>query len=186
MLGDQESSTRACSSAFPQLRMQRPALGLAITLAKTHRAALSLYVFAPPLAQPLLTSIATASVWVASETERLEEMTSSAMRSASDAIARASMEVVAEHAGAPFEARDYAAEILAKIKAAADKIGVIAETVHVPDSRPAEAILESAARHGCSLIVMASHGRRGISRLLLGSQTAEVVAHSPVPVLVVR
>jgi nucleotide-binding universal stress UspA family protein len=82
--------------------------------------------------------------------------------------------------------KDFAAGILAKAKAAADRIGVTAETVHVPDSRPAEAILDSAAKHGCSLIAMASHGRRGVSRLLLGSQTAEVVAHSLVPVLVVR
>lgn len=84
---------------------KRPALGLAITLAKAHRAALSLYVFAPPLVQPLPMSTATASVWVASETKRLEEMTSSAMRSASDVIARESLDFVAEHAGALFEPR---------------------------------------------------------------------------------
>jgi len=80
----------------------------------------------------------------------------------------------------------FAEEILGSVKAAADKIGVASETLHIPDSRPAEAILETAKARGCSLIVMASHGRRGITRLLLGSQTAEVLAHSPVPVLVVR
>lgn len=58
--------------------------------------------------------------------------------------------------------------------------------LHVPDAHPAEAIVDAAKSEGCSLIVMASHGRRGLGRLLLGSQTAEVLAHSPVPVLVVR
>ncbi|MBX3579795.1 MAG: universal stress protein [Rhizobiaceae bacterium] len=77
-------------------------------------------------------------------------------------------------------------EILGKVKAAADTMGVEASVLHVPDARPAEAIVDAAKARGCSLIVMASHGRRGLGRILLGSQTAEVVAHSPVPVLVVR
>ena len=47
-------------------------------------------------------------------------------------------------------------------------------------------ILDTAKAHGCSLIAMASHGRRGLGRLVMGSVTAEVLAHSPVPVLVVR
>jgi nucleotide-binding universal stress UspA family protein len=80
----------------------------------------------------------------------------------------------------------FAEEILTSVKTAADRIGVASETLHIPDRRPAEAILETAEAHEGSLIVMASHGRRGITRLLLGSQTAEVLAHSPVPVLVVR
>ena len=84
---------------------KRPALALAITLAKAHRAALSLYVFAPTLVQPLPMSTATASVWVAGETERLEEMTSSAMRSASDLIARENIDFVAERVSARFEPR---------------------------------------------------------------------------------
>lgn len=85
------------------------------------------------------------------------------------------------------EGQKLAAEkLLAKVEETARKMGVTAEVLHVPDSRPAEAIIETAKTAGCSLIVMASHGRRGIGRLLLGSQTAEVLAHSPVPVLVVR
>lgn len=93
----------------------------------------------------------------------------------------------------PTEVADYEASqkkwadgVLGKVKAAADKLGVEAETVHVPDALPAEAILETAKSRGCSLIAMSSHGRRGLGRLLLGSQTSEVLAHSPVPVLVVR
>jgi nucleotide-binding universal stress UspA family protein len=46
--------------------------------------------------------------------------------------------------------------------------------------------LQTAAEHGAQLIVMASHGRRGVSRLVLGSQTAEVLALAEVPVLVVK
>lgn len=76
--------------------------------------------------------------------------------------------------------------VLAAAKQAADRLGVSAETLHVPDAQPAEAIVEAAKARNCSLIAMASHGRRGLGRLLLGSQTAEVVANSPVPVLVVR
>lgn len=82
--------------------------------------------------------------------------------------------------------KEWADGVLARVKAAADKLGVEAETLHVPDARPAEAILEAAQSRGSSLIAMSSHGRRGIGRLLLGSQTQEVLAHSPVPVLVVR
>ena len=82
--------------------------------------------------------------------------------------------------------KDAAEKLLAIVNEAATKLGVEASVVHVPDSTPAEAIVETARTQGCSLIVMSSHGRRGIGRMLLGSQTAEVLAHSPVPVLVVR
>ena len=51
---------------------------------------------------------------------------------------------------------------------------------------PWEAILEHAKNHGCDLVVMASHGRRGVSALLLGSETQKVLTHSTLPVLVVR
>lgn len=77
-------------------------------------------------------------------------------------------------------------KILAGAKALADRMGVEAETLHIPGPVPADAIIETAQAKHCSLIAMASHGRRGLGRLLLGSQTAEVLARSPVPVLVVR
>lgn len=82
--------------------------------------------------------------------------------------------------------KEAADRVLAEAKAAADKIGVDAETVHVPDAQPAEAIIAAAKDRSCGLIAMSSHGRRGLGRLLLGSQTSEVLAHSHVPVLVVR
>jgi nucleotide-binding universal stress UspA family protein len=76
--------------------------------------------------------------------------------------------------------------VLNAAKSAADRVGVTAETLHIPNAQPAEAIIEAAKSRNCSLIAMASHGRRGLGRLVLGSVTAEVLAHSPVPVLVVR
>lgn len=82
--------------------------------------------------------------------------------------------------------RDAAAAVLNAAKSAADRVGVTAETLHIPNAQPAEAIIEAAKSRNCSLIAMASHGRRGLGRLVLGSVTAEVLAHSPVPVLVVR
>ncbi|PZV40038.1 hypothetical protein B5V02_06015 [Mesorhizobium kowhaii] len=53
---------------------------------------------------------------------------------------------------------------------------VRAVVVHIEDKKPSEAILELSQAEGCDLIVMASHGRRGLGRLLLGSQTAEVLS----------
>jgi nucleotide-binding universal stress UspA family protein len=64
--------------------------------------------------------------------------------------------------------------------------GVSCDMVHVPDRYPAEGIIATAKDKGCDLIVMASHGRRGIDRLLLGSQANEVLTHSKVPALIVR
>ncbi|MFE3839088.1 universal stress protein [Pseudogemmobacter sonorensis] len=71
-------------------------------------------------------------------------------------------------------------------KEAPDKIGVRAEVLHVPNRYPAKAIVGAAKARDCNLICMSSHGRFGLGRLLLGSQTAEVLAHSPVPVLALR
>lgn len=76
--------------------------------------------------------------------------------------------------------------LLAPIKATAEKMGITASTVHVPDTRAASAIIGTAEQAACNLIVMASHGRRGVRRLLLGSQAAEVVSSSPLPVLIIR
>jgi nucleotide-binding universal stress UspA family protein len=76
--------------------------------------------------------------------------------------------------------------ILAAATEAAKKAGVSCTTVHVKDKHPAEGIIETARERGCDLIVMASHGRRGISRMLLGSQATKVVVLSPVPVLIYR
>jgi len=82
-------------------------------------------------------------------------------------------------------AAERAEQILAKVRADAQKMAVPCETVHVNDF-PAEAIFATAKAKQCDLIVMASHGRRGVARLLLGSQATRVVTLSSVPVLVCR
>src|SRR5690606_8215405 len=82
--------------------------------------------------------------------------------------------------------RERANARLAAVKTAAEQTGVEIETLHVADAQPAEAILAAAKSRNCDLIVMGSHGRRGLGRLMLGSKTYEVVSHGHIPVLVVR
>jgi nucleotide-binding universal stress UspA family protein len=74
---------------------------------------------------------------------------------------------------------------LDEARAMAEQVGLAAEFLHVPNAHPATAIIEAAKSRGCDLIVMASHGHRGLRKLLLGSQTSEVLADGSVPVLVV-
>ncbi len=81
---------------------------------------------------------------------------------------------------------DNAKRILDAAAQGAKTRGVACELVHVSDQHPAEGIIATAADKDCDLIVMASHGRRGISRLLLGSQAYEVLTHCRVPALIVR
>lgn len=79
-----------------------------------------------------------------------------------------------------------AADLLAAARHQAQEAGIAAETLHLPRHRPADGILETAASKSADLIVMGSHGRRGIGRLLLGSQAAEVLARASIPVLIVK
>jgi nucleotide-binding universal stress UspA family protein len=81
--------------------------------------------------------------------------------------------------------KEHAGKVLDEVRAMADQMGISAELLHVPDAYPATAIIETAKSRGCDLIVMASHGRRGLRKLLLGSQTSEVLVNGIVPVLVV-
>ncbi len=80
----------------------------------------------------------------------------------------------------------HAQAILSAAKAAAEEMGLTVETLHIPNALPAAAIVDAAKKHDCDLIVIASHGYRGIKRALLGSQTAEVIATAHIPVLVVH
>lgn len=79
-----------------------------------------------------------------------------------------------------------AQRFLGVVEQAARKAGVRYEGVTVEGEFPAEAILETAAKRKCDMIVMASHGRRGISGVLLGSETQKVLTQAKVPVLVCR
>ena len=73
-----------------------------------------------------------------------------------------------------------------QVKMAAQAAGVPCETIREVHDQPYRAIIDAAHALGCDLIVMASHGRRGISALLLGSETTKVLTHSTIPVLVYR
>lgn len=76
--------------------------------------------------------------------------------------------------------------VLTEAKARAEAVGVNAATKLVEGAYPADGIVQVAGEIGADLIVMASHGRRGLGRLLLGSQTNNVLAQTKIPVLVTR
>ena len=86
------------------------------------------------------------------------------------------VDVLLEHAGACAKA----------IAARAQLAGVRCMPLTRFSLDPAEAIVDAAREHACDLIVMGSHGRRGLSRLLMGSVTQSVLAYAPVPVMVLR
>jgi len=75
---------------------------------------------------------------------------------------------------------------LLAIEKAAKEAGVPCETAQEKSDQPYEAIIEAAQKKECDLIIMASHGRRGVQGLLLGSETQKVLTHSKIPVLVYR
>jgi len=78
------------------------------------------------------------------------------------------------------------AKVLDRVSAKAKTAGVDTKVVHVITDAPWESIVATAKKVKADAIVMASHGRRGIASLLLGSETTKVLTHSTVPVLVVR
>jgi nucleotide-binding universal stress UspA family protein len=93
----------------------------------------------------------------------------------------------------PMSRRDYAkianreaARILDPIRVKAEAGGVACDLMHAIDNAPWQAILAAARKAKCDAIVMASHGRRGLGALLLGSETQKILTHSKLPVIVVR
>lgn len=72
------------------------------------------------------------------------------------------------------------------VQKTAESKGVKTKAVTVKSDLISDAIIATAKKHKCDLIVMASHGRRGIKRILLGSETQQVLTHSHIPVLVLR
>ena len=79
-----------------------------------------------------------------------------------------------------------AAKHLTQVKNAAAAASVDCIVIHVEHEHPYRAIIDAAIKDGCDLITMASHGRRGISAVVLGSETVKVLTHSKIPVLVYR
>lgn len=84
------------------------------------------------------------------------------------------------------EARASAERYLSVVKEEANKAGVDCDLVHRSGEHPYEEIVKLAQEKNCDVIFQASHGRRGISALILGSETQKVLAHTKVPVLVYR
>ncbi len=78
------------------------------------------------------------------------------------------------------------AKLFGTVAKAATAVGVACETVQVEHEHPYRAIIDTAKSKGCDLIVMASHGRRGVSAIVLGSETVKVLTHTKIPVLVHR
>jgi nucleotide-binding universal stress UspA family protein len=83
-------------------------------------------------------------------------------------------------------AAEFAAKTLDAIAKSAKAAGVPCETIHFEQEFPYDAIIKTASMKGCDLILMASHGRRGVSAIVLGSETVKVLTHSKIPVLVYR
>lgn len=84
------------------------------------------------------------------------------------------------------ECRNRAEQYFAAIKKAAGSLGVACDQVHVFHEQAYAAIIETAEQRGCDLICMASHGRAGLTALVVGSVTMKVLTHSRIPVLVWR
>ncbi len=84
--------------------------------------------------------------------------------------------------------RQYGLELLAKARRIAEDAGAHAESLlrEVTNERVAQVIVDQAQQHGCDLIVMGTHGRRGFSRIAMGSEAEQVARTSSVPVLLVR
>ncbi|MGA8921143.1 MAG: universal stress protein, partial [Pseudolabrys sp.] len=82
--------------------------------------------------------------------------------------------------------RQLSAKYLESAKESAVAAGVTCEVLQIEHDQPYLAIIDAARRRSCDLIVMASHGRRGISAIVLGSETVKVLTHSTIPVLVFR
>jgi nucleotide-binding universal stress UspA family protein len=83
-------------------------------------------------------------------------------------------------------AQALAEKVLGTVSAAATSAGVECETLHIEHEHIHQAIIDAAEARRCDLIVMASHGRRGVSAVVLGSETVKVLTHSKIPVLVYR
>ncbi|WER49652.1 universal stress protein [Cupriavidus sp. WKF15] len=84
------------------------------------------------------------------------------------------------------EALKVATQYLDSLAREARASGVDCQTTYVASDHPYEAIIKTAEDKGCDLIVMASHGRRGVQGILIGSETLKVLTHSKIPVLVYR
>lgn len=84
------------------------------------------------------------------------------------------------------KAREIAQQHLQKVAAAANVLNVPCETVVAQSFSPSDEIVNTSRKFDCDVIFMASHGRKGLSKLFLGSETQKVLANSTIPVMVFR
>jgi len=87
-------------------------------------------------------------------------------------------------AGYKMRIEEHTAKTFGLVTDAAHAAGVVCETLHIEHEHVYRAIIDTAESKGCDLIVMASHGRHGISAIVLGSETVKVLTHCKIPVLV--
>lgn len=130
-----------------------PALNQAIDLAQAEKAALSLYVFAPRLREPLPMSGVAASTWLAEESERLEKFTSEATRRALDIVDQAGLDVVSEHPHSPFESRSGRFVQLARVHDLA-----ILDAADISDTSQRTIVEDILFDSGRPLLLIPSHG----------------------------
>lgn len=97
-----------------------------------------------------------------------------------------SVQVLSDSEKYDASAKALATRHLNVVKVAADQAGVACELVHCSGEHPYEEIVRTAQERGCDVIFLASHGRRGVQALLMGSETTKVLTHSKIPVLVFR
>ncbi len=92
----------------------------------------------------------------------------------------------AAHAKLEAQQTELAQAVVDAVKKSAQGAGIQVTSLTVKASSVADAVIEAAQKNACDLIVMASHGRRGLARVLLGSETQHVLTHTLIPVLVIR
>jgi nucleotide-binding universal stress UspA family protein len=115
-----------------------------------------------------------AKVTVITVDERLGAWLSFAESGVTEAFAQYYAEQIKKHV----------TSVLDRVANSAKQAGVPCDTIHVQDLQPYEAIIATATDRGCDLIVMGSHGRSGLSAVVLGSVTHKVLTHTKTPVLV--
>jgi nucleotide-binding universal stress UspA family protein len=101
--------------------------------------------------------------------------------SVSETKAQQALGELAKHAQ---QIKTHATSVLIGVAHAAQQAGLSCDTIQVDNEQPYKAIIATAADRGCDLIVMASHGRSGLSAIVLGSVTNKVLTHTKTPVLV--
>lgn len=114
------------------------------------------------------------------------ELTAVTVTEPYEAVAFTDTMTVIEPSAYQEKCAEHAGRILAAVVASAKAAGVACETVHQDNQWPYDGIIKAAETVGADLIIIGSHGRRGLEGLLLGSQAVKLLTHTKIPALVVR